>query len=243
MISVVIPVLNEAAGIEGCLRSLMGWQDCLDIIVVDGGSQDDTLEKVQIFPVKLVQSGRGRGLQMNQGAAIATGEILLFLHSDTQLPETFIEEIEITLAQPKVIAGAFPLRIDDPRPSLRWIETLVQWRSQFLQLPYGDQGIFLRRADFQKLGGYAELAIMEDYEFIQRLKRYGKVAIASHPVITSSRRWQKLGVWRTTGINQLMILGYHLGIPSQTLRRWYRERHQAKDKPLSLGQNSSGNGD
>jgi rSAM/selenodomain-associated transferase 2 len=163
---------------------------------------------------------------MNRGAAIAKGEILLFLHSDTQLPQTFITEIEAVLAQPQAIAGAFPLRIDDPRPSLRWIETFVQWRSQYLSLPYGDQAIFLKTSTFQQMGGYAPLPIMEDYELIQRLKKQGKIYLAQHPVITSSRRWRKLGVWRTTWINQLMLLGYHLKLDPQTLKQWYRQQAQ-----------------
>lgn len=227
-ISVIIPVLNEAAGIETCLRQLLRVAptegDRLEVIVVDGGSRDQTCEIVGQFPVKLRQTAAGRGLQMNQGAAIATGDILLFLHSDTQLPDSFIAEIEQTLAKPGVIAGAFPLRIDDPRPSLRWIERAVQWRSQYLELPYGDQAIFLRRRDFVTVGGYAEVAIMEDYALIQRLKRHGKIALTQQPVLTSARRWQTLGIWRTTGINQLMILGYHLGIPPSTLRQWYRRQ-------------------
>jgi rSAM/selenodomain-associated transferase 2 len=205
---------------------LLAWGDRLEIIVVDGGSQDATVEIVQSLPVGLVTALGGRGAQMNRGAAIAKGEILLFLHSDTQLPQTFITEIEAVLAQPQAIAGAFPLRIDDPRPSLRWIETFVQWRSQYLSLPYGDQAIFLKTSTFQQMGGYAPLPIMEDYELIQRLKKQGKIYLAQHPVITSSRRWRKLGVWRTTWINQLMLLGYHLKLDPQTLKQWYRQQAQ-----------------
>jgi rSAM/selenodomain-associated transferase 2 len=226
MISVIVPVLNEESGIRACLESLLAWGDRLEIIVVDGGSQDATVEIVQSLPVGLVTALGGRGAQMNRGAAIAKGEILLFLHSDTQLPQTFITEIEAVLAQPQAIAGAFPLRIDDPRPSLRWIETFVQWRSQYLSLPYGDQAIFLKTSTFQQMGGYAPLPIMEDYELIQRLKKQGKIYLAQHPVITSSRRWRKLGVWRTTWINQLMLLGYHLKLDPQTLKQWYRQQAQ-----------------
>ena len=226
MISVIVPVLNEESGIRACLESLLAWGDRLEIIVVDGGSQDATVEIVHSLPVGLVTALGGRGAQMNRGAAIAKGEILLFLHSDTQLPQTFITEIEAVLAQPQAIAGAFPLRIDDPRPSLRWIETFVQWRSQYLSLPYGDQAIFLKTSTFQQMGGYAPLPIMEDYELIQRLKKQGKIYLAQHPVITSSRRWRKLGVWRTTWINQLMLLGYHLKLDPQTLKQWYRQQAQ-----------------
>lgn len=223
-LSVIIPVLNEAEGIGVCLEALLPWGDRLEIIVVDGGSQDHTLEEIRRFPVQLLSAPAGRGIQMNHGAAIATGDYLLFLHSDTQLPPSFIDDITATLSQEKIIAGAFPLKIDDPHISLRWIEALVQWRSQLFSLPYGDQAIFLRKQDFQQLGGYKPLPIMEDYELIQRLKTHGKISLATHSVTTSSRRWQKLGVWRTTWINQLMIIGYHLNIDPQTLRAWYRQQ-------------------
>ncbi len=202
----------------------MPLANCLEIIVADGGSEDGTQNIVQEYPVKLVASPLGRGQQMNHGAAIATGDTLLFLHSDTCLPKNFIETIETTLAKPNVIAGAFQLEIDDPQPSLRWIERTVQWRSQLFSLPYGDQGIFLKTQVFRALGGYGELPIMEDYEFVRRLKKQGQIAIASTAVKTSPRRWQKLGVWRTTFLNQSMILGYHLGVHPDKLRQWYRRQ-------------------
>ncbi|OKH19275.1 TIGR04283 family arsenosugar biosynthesis glycosyltransferase [[Limnothrix rosea] IAM M-220] len=224
MISVIIPVLNEAEGIGSCLDQFMLWANHLEIIVADGGSDDGTQEIVRKYPVKLRQCPLGRGQQMNHGAAIATGDILLFLHSDTFLPENFIETIEITLAKPGVVAGAFQLEIDDPQPNLRWIERTVRWRSQFFSLPYGDQGIFVKTDIFRTLGGYAALPIMEDYEFICRLKQQGHIAIAATAVKTSPRRWQKLGIWRTTFLNQAMIMGYHLGVKPDTLRQWYRQQ-------------------
>ncbi|BAW97471.1 glycosyl transferase, group 2 family protein [[Synechococcus] sp. NIES-970] len=223
-ISVIIPVLNEAAGITQCLGQLLPYQGTVEIIVVDGGSQDNTCDLVRQFPVILQETNGGRGKQMNQGAAIASGEILLFLHSDTQLPTGFPALVQTTLADAQVIAGAFPLAIADARWSLRLVEKMVQWRSQIFSLPYGDQGIFLRRRDFERLGGYAELAIMEDYEFLQRLKKQGQIRLTEHPVLTSSRRWQKLGVWRTTWINQKVILGYHLGVDAEVLRQWYQRQ-------------------
>ncbi|MBV5260046.1 glycosyltransferase [Synechococcus moorigangaii CMS01] len=220
--SVILPVLNEAAGIGQCLTNLLAQPQPLEIIVVDGGSRDGTCDVVRQFPVVLREATGGRGRQMNQGAAIAKGEILLFLHSDTQLPTDFPALVSATLAEPQVIAGAFPLGIADPRWRFRGLEILVQWRSQFLSLPYGDQAIFLRRQDFEQLGGYAEIAIMEDYELIQRLKKLGKIRLTPKPVLTSARRWQKLGLWRTTWINQKVLLGYHLGIDPTILRQWYR---------------------
>ncbi|AFY38682.1 glycosyl transferase family 2 [[Leptolyngbya] sp. PCC 7376] len=225
MISVIIPVLNEAIGIAACLDLLIPCGDHLELIIVDGGSHDETRQIVQKYPVKLVSSTLGRGAQMNHGAAIATGDILLFLHSDTRLPTDFIETIETTLTNFEAIAGAFRLQIDDPQPSLRWIERMVQWRSQFFSLPYGDQAIFVKTSVFRELDGYVELPIMEDYEFVRRLKKQGQILLAPTAVKTSARRWQKLGVWRTTVINQVIILGYHLGINPETLRQWYRQQY------------------
>lgn len=231
-ISIIIPVLDEATGISACLDSLLACADgdrpkiatTPEIIVVDGGSTDDTPKIVANYPVKFLRAPTGRGQQMNGGAAIATGEVLLFLHSDTVLPPNFASLIETTLTNAGNIAGAFQLHIDDPQPSLRWIEKAVQWRSQYLSLPYGDQAIFVRTEVFRELGGYAELPIMEDYEFVHRLKQRGAIALVDAAVKTSARRWQKLGVWRTTLTNQMMILGFKLGINPVTLRHWYRQQ-------------------
>ncbi|MEB3225885.1 MAG: TIGR04283 family arsenosugar biosynthesis glycosyltransferase [Synechococcus sp.] len=222
MISVIIPVLNEVAGIAVCLEHLLKQPQDLEIIVVDGGSTDGTCDVVRQYPVMLQKAGGGRGRQMNQGVAIAQGEILLFLHSDTQLPADFPQLVTETLADSRVVAGAFPLAIADSQWHFRILEKLVQWRSQIFSFPYGDQGIFLRRRDFEQLGGYAEISIMEDYDLVQRLKKRGKIRLTTKPALTSPRRWQKLGLWRTTWINQKVILGYHFGIDPVILRQWYR---------------------
>ena len=159
---------------------------------------------------------------MNQGATIAEAEILLFLHADTKLPPTYAQLIPETLAKPQIIAGAFELAIDSPKKSLRLVETLVNWRSRFFSLPYGDQALFLKQKTFQAIGGFADLPIMEDFELVKGLNRYGKIRIISAKVITSSRRWDKLGVFKTTLINQLIILGYYLGFSPIKLNNFYR---------------------
>ena len=208
-ISIIIPVLNEAAIIKPTLEQLQGNSD-IEIIVVDGGSQDSTFAIAQATGVRVIAVPGGRSAQMNAGAKIAKAEILLFLHIDTSLPTDFMSLITQTLKQPKVIAGAFELAIEGNNRSLRWIEALVKMRSHLFSLPYGDQAIFM--------------LIMEDFELIQRLKRQGKVAIASGKVTTSGRRWQKLGIWKTTLINQLVVIGYYLGISPDKLRNFYRNR-------------------
>ena len=221
ILSIIIPVLNEANIIRSILSRLQD-DGRIEIIVVDGGSQDNTFELAKAEGVQVILSPqKGRARQMNAGAAIATGDILLFLHADTQLPPDYLNLIKDTLAQPNAIAGAFELAIDRDSKSLRWVEIMVKLRSRWFSLPYGDQGIFLHRKVFQAMGGFADLPIMEDFELIQRLKKQGRIAIAPAAVLTSSRRWQKLGVFKTTLINQLVILGYYLGIPPKQLRCLY----------------------
>jgi rSAM/selenodomain-associated transferase 2 len=227
-ISIIIPVLNEGAIIESTLSQLQKHSGA-EIIVVDGGSQDNTVNLAQQTGVKVITVvGKNRAAQMNAGADIAQGEVLLFLHADSRLPLNFVELAIKTLEQPSVIAGAFELAIAGEDLALRWIEILVKLRSRLLSLPYGDQAIFLKKQTFAQIGGFADLPIMEDFEFIQRLKRQGKIAIASGQVTTSDRRWQKLGVWQTTLINQLMIAGYYLGICPSKLSNFYRSQGKQK---------------
>jgi len=226
LISVIIPVLNEAKTIATTLNHLYQAADkaAIEVIVVDGGSQDDTLDRLQGLEAAILIAQPGRAQQMNAGAAVATGNILLFLHADTHLPEGFPILVTRTLATVGAIAGAFTLRIDGDLPGLRWVERLANWRSHVLQMPYGDQAIFLRAEQFRAVGGFPEQPIMEDYELIRRLRRQGKIAIVPHPVLTSARRWQKLGVLRTTLTNQAIVAAYRLGISPQRLVQWYRQR-------------------
>jgi rSAM/selenodomain-associated transferase 2 len=220
-LSIVIPVLNEEVVIQETLSRLQSESD-IEIIVVDGGSQDRTVILAQALGIKVIISPLpGRANQMNFGAKEATGDIILFLHADTRLPSEYPKLISETLLNPKTIAGAFELVIDSQQKSLRLVETMINLRSRFLSLPYGDQAIFLKTSIFQEMGGFANLLIMEDFEFVQRLKKRGKIAIAPAKVITSGRRWQKLGVFKTTLINQLIIIGYYLGISPSKLARLY----------------------
>lgn len=229
VVSVIIPVLDEADLIEPLLRSLRLAE--VEIIVVDGGSQDNTVELALQLGAKVLHSDRGRAIQMNAGAKAATSEILLFLHADTQLPVGFVSIVQQTLAQPKIVAGAFELAIDGNAWGLRWIEWGVKWRSRLLQLPYGDQAIFLRAEIFHQFGGFAQLPIMEDFELVRRLQKYGKIAIVPARVLTSARRWQKVGLLKTTLLNQIVIAAFLLKISPERIAQWYRSqgiKHQAK---------------
>lgn len=221
-ISIIIPVLNEAEHIESVIHKIQKTEN-IEMIIVDGGSQDQTVEIAQGLGVKVIVTQRGRALQMNAGAKIATGEILLFLHGDTQLPLGFEQEVRKIWVNSNIIAGAFQLKIDNSQWSLRLIEKTVFWRSKYLQMPYGDQAIFLKASTFWEVGGFPEQPIMEDFEFIRRLNCLGKIEILSSSVITSGRRWKKLGVFQTTLINQFVVLGYYLGISPIKLSQWYRK--------------------
>ncbi len=228
-ISVIIPVLNEAQQIQGVIANTLSSHPATEIIVVDGGSTDGTVTIARSLGVTVIASSLGRAYQMNAGAKVATGDILVFLHADTRLPQEFEALIFSALSQPTSkghipIAGAFTLRIDAPQPSLRWVERGVNWRSRFLQMPYGDQALFLRTADFEDIGGFPEFPIMEDFELVRRLKQRGTIVVINPPVLTSARRWLQTGIWQTTLINQLVILGYWLGIDTKHLIRLYRQR-------------------
>jgi rSAM/selenodomain-associated transferase 2 len=223
-LSIIIPVLNESAAIQSTLKPLTGVPE-VEVIVVDGGSQDNTVELAQAGGATIIQAPQaGRANQLNFGASMAQGEILLFLHADTLLPQDYLPQVQKLLAQPQVIAGAFSLRIAADGWDYRLLEGAIALRSRLLSLPYGDQAIFMRTAQFKAIGGFQPLPIMEDFELIQRLKRQGKIAIAHSTVLTSSRRWQKLGILRTTLINQRIILGYSLGVSPQRLVDWYQRR-------------------
>jgi rSAM/selenodomain-associated transferase 2 len=159
---------------------------------------------------------------MNAGAARAEGGALLFLHADTRLPPEWSRVVAETLRRPGVAAGAFRFRLAGDFVGKSLIEWGTGLRSRYLQKPYGDQALFLSRAMFEELGGFANLPIMEDYELVSRLRRRGRIVTAHEAILTSARRWQRLGVFRATFINQLVLAGYHLRVHPETLAKLYR---------------------
>ena len=219
-ISIIIPTLNEAEFIAGTLASIPK-EPGLEVIVVDGGSRDDTPAIAQSLGALLFFSSPGRARQMNLGAAAANGDILLFLHADTRLPKGFSGHIHQSLRNPRAVAGAFRLSLAPPVKGSAFIEKMVNLRAEKLHLPYGDQAIFVLAKTLKKLGGYKEIPLLEDVDLVRRLRRVGCLAVIPVPVVTSSRRWKKLGVWKTTWINQMILTGYFLGIPPRILARWY----------------------
>jgi rSAM/selenodomain-associated transferase 2 len=219
-ISIIIPTLDEAEFIAGTLASIpMG--PGLEVIIVDGGSRDATPTIGQSLGALVLFSSPGRARQMNRGASRAKGDILLFLHADTLLPESFPEHIYQCLGNPRVVAGAFRLGLSPPIKGSAFIEKMANLRAEKLNLPYGDQAIFVPAKIFRDLGGYKEIPLLEDVDLVRRLRRIGRLGVIPVPVVASSRRWKKLGVWKTTGINQLILGGFFLGIPPRILARWY----------------------
>lgn len=223
LLSIIIPALNEAPGLAPTLKAAAAG-DHVEIIVVDGGSDDDTVEIARCHGAVTLSSPRGRAVQMNRGAAAATGDILLFLHADTLLPPGFEKQVRALLACEDVVAGAFRLRIDAPSLAFRLIERLADWRSRWLHLPYGDQALFASAAVFHKVGGFAELPVMEDFALVRRLRREGRIVVAPSSVSTSARRWQAEGIWSTTWRNQGYVAAYLMGVPAGRIAAWRNAR-------------------
>ena len=221
-ISIIIPTLNEAESIATTMKSARACTG-VEIIVADGRSSDGTGEMAKELGARLLTVTGGRARQINAGAMAASSDVLLFLHGDTRLPDGYDQHVLNLLAMPGTGAGAFALGIDGPEIGLRLIEKLANFRSRFFQIPYGDQAIFLKTNVFRSIGGFPEIPIMEDFVFMQRLRKAGKVVIAPVAVTTSSRRWKELGILKTTLINQVVLLAYFLGSDLKRLARWYRK--------------------
>jgi rSAM/selenodomain-associated transferase 2 len=221
-LSVVIPALNEAANLTRLLPALA--RDCLgaEIIVVDGGSRDETAAVVARQPgARLVMSERGRARQMNAGARQAIGDVLLFLHADTWLPADAGAALDRALAEPGVVAGRFDVRFDNPRPVLRMVAWFMNTRSRASGICTGDQAIFVRRADFEAVGGYPDIPLMEDIELSRRLKRRGRLAALRLRVTTSARKWEREGPLRTIGLMWALRVLHFCGVAPARLHRWY----------------------
>jgi rSAM/selenodomain-associated transferase 2 len=220
-LSVIIPVINEEKNLNKLLSNLQKSPD-IEFIFVDGGSKDNTIQLIKSAGFKVILSPiLRRSYQMNLGAENAQGKILLFLHGDTLLPQNYDQIINDIVNQNKFILGAFKLSIDSKKSIFRLLEITVNARSNYLSLPYGDQGIFIKKKVFEQLGKYKDIPLMEDFELVKKAQKYGKIYLAKSPVITSSRRWDNLGIIKTTLINQLIIIGYYLKISPEKLALFY----------------------
>ena len=224
-ISVIIPVLNEASIINLTLGqfSALSPSNGVEIIVVDGDRSGSTINAIKYPGIKRAVAPRGRALQMNHGAAMASGEILLFLHADTFLPDNGLKKIDALLFSSSNAYGAFELGIRSRRSVFRLIEWMVAIRTRTTGIPYGDQALFLSAELFRKANGYPEIPIMEDVALMRRLKRQKAVfRIIPDKVSTSPRRWKTEGLVYCTVRNWFMATGFHLGIAPETLAKYYR---------------------
>ncbi|MEE9911553.1 MAG: TIGR04283 family arsenosugar biosynthesis glycosyltransferase [Deltaproteobacteria bacterium] len=223
-VSVIIPVLNEGERINDMLRSLAlaAGNVPREIIIVDGDPAGATIARIADADVIRLSAPRGRASQMNAGAARARGDILLFLHADTILPENALSKITAAMADGRYIGGAFDLGLSNPR----WIFRATGWcaslKHRLTRVPYGDQAIFMRRRNFAGLGGYAAIPFMEDVELMKRVKRQGgRIVILPEAVVTSSRKWEKDGVAYTILRNWVLQALYLFGVPAEKLVKYY----------------------
>ncbi|HEU0067716.1 MAG TPA: TIGR04283 family arsenosugar biosynthesis glycosyltransferase [Nitrospiraceae bacterium] len=229
-ISVIIPTLNEERTIAVTLAhtASLGFDE---LIVVDGGSTDETPALLESYrlktqssalsPVHWVTVPAGRARQMNEGAKASRGEVLLFLHADTQLPRDATTVINRALADHRMVGGRFDVRFDRPSMWGTIISRMMNWRSRLSGLATGDQALFVRRPLFEQMGGFADMPLMEDIEFSRRLKRKGATAALTATVTTSFRRWEQQGPLRTILLMWTLRLLYWIGVSPHTLSRWY----------------------
>ncbi len=222
-LSVVIPALNEAAGISAVLHALAplaarGAQ----LLVADGGSVDGTVTLAQVGGAQVVHAPRGRALQMNAGAQQATGEVLLFLHADTRLPPDADRLIAQALANGPQVWGRFDVRIEGQPRMLRVIAAFMNWRSRWSGIATGDQALFMTRAAFDAVGGFPVQPLMEDIEMSKRLLKLSRPACLRARVVTSGRRWETQGVWRTVLLMWRLRLAYWRGAAPERLAALYK---------------------
>jgi len=220
MISIIIPVYNEEAAIDRVLHSLP-FGDGIEVIVVDGQSDDRTRDVVRKYPVKVVESPRGRALQMNAGASAAKGEVFLFLHADCMVTKEGLDALQRYVSH-NFVGGCFTHKIDSRKWIYRWIETSGHLRAEFLRIFYGDQAIFVRRDIFEHIGGFDPVPLFEDVVFSKKLCRLGKTIVLDYPATVLPRRWEKKGIVRTTILNWFLTTGFILGISTDRLAKLYK---------------------
>jgi rSAM/selenodomain-associated transferase 2 len=221
-ISVVVPAWRDTENLQRLLPELARREGIAETIVVDA-SGDEEAERIALTSgaVFIASSTPNRGAQMNLGAGAASGDVIVFQHSDTRLDDTHVAAIQTALADPEIIGGAFFRKFDGRHPRLMWLESVARFLTSHGGTLYGDQSVFVRREVFRKLAGFAKIPLMEDVEFSRRLRAAGRVAVLDPPVQSSARRHLRKGAWRTSIQNGLFIVLYNLGVSPHRLHRWY----------------------
>jgi rSAM/selenodomain-associated transferase 2 len=221
-LSIVVPVLNEAAGIEAALQALVPLRARgVEVIVVDGGSSDASAQRAALLADHVLASARGRARQMNAGAAAARGELLLFLHADTRLPDAADALLHQAVAR-GAMWGRFDVRIDGRPMLLRLVAALMNRRSRLTGIATGDQAMFVRRELFRRIGGFPDQPLMEDIELSRRLRALAPPCCLRQRVVTSGRRWETRGVWRTIFLMWRLRWRYWRGESAHALAEAYR---------------------
>ena len=222
-LSIVVPVLDEAEGIVATLASLAPLRARgAELIVVDGGSRDATVARAQALADRVIEGPRGRARQMNAGAAVARAPTLLFLHADTRLPEDADRLIASALGAAPLAWGRFDVAIEGHSRMLPVVAAMMNLRSRLSGIATGDQAMFMTRAAFEAAGGFPDQPLMEDIELSARLKRLSTPVCLRERVLTSGRRWEQRGVWRTIVLMWRLRLLYALGVRADRLAPWYR---------------------
>lgn len=226
-VAIVVPALNEAGRIADCLTRLRtDFPDC-ELVLVDGGSGDDTVRLAEPH-ARVVHSPVGRGHQLNAGAAATTAEVLWFIHADTILDPDALRQLRSVMADPAVIGGGFSLRFDHRTRALDLLARSSNLRARRLHLIFGDQAMFVRRSVFDRLGGFPQLPIMEDFELSRRLHRTGRLVVLAATSTASARRFQEHGTWRTIVLMQWLKLLYVAGCSPERIR----DRYERGPKPF-----------
>lgn len=220
-LAIIIPTLNEEGSLAATLSALPAG---VEVVVADGGSSDATQAIAKEHGARLVISEPGRAKQMNMGAHLACGDILLFLHADTLLPEDFQADVDASLGCEGAVAGAFRLHLVGEKRGLGLVSWGANMRSRFFALPYGDQALFMGRQVFVELGGFPDVVLLEDYMLVSALRKRGKIVLSEKYVRSSGRKWQQQGLIRTSLVNQLIIAGFLLGLSAEFLAQFYGMR-------------------
>jgi rSAM/selenodomain-associated transferase 2 len=216
-------MLNEEGAIAATLDAIRTGAPNAEVIVVDGESSDRSVDLARPRCDRLIVGPRGRARQMNAGAALASGDVLAFVHADTIVPSTFAADIELALDDSRIAGGRFDVTFDVRTPALDVVATMISTRSRLMRSATGDQAIFVRREVFDRLGGYADIDLCEDVDFIRRMRRVGRLGCLRTPVITSSRRWRSHGVARTVVRMWIVKSLFLAGVSPQWLKRHYAD--------------------